>query len=388
MYITLGILSALSVVPTLFNLRKHEGRSAREGKRRERVVWYWILFLEGVMAVSAFAGTDVDRYFLQEMPIVLQCFFYTLMVPVGLVMVWEGARNWERAHGRRVVDGDGDGNVYAGRKKRKVGIWKTLVFYSLVGGTFFATIPRSWTPVRRQNYEWETRNVARVAALDVRNKTGAILAVGAWAVIVFSIQDTIRGYGDGKISACPRKLWISVGLLAIRLAYGIAATWSWDVTIFNKDVGMGWPFGLGYAPILLILVTFNLAGFCEKNEDRQIARRIARGRVQDGGLDVGKKPRWWNRNAAAFSDSSDEKMDGRATTGAVEMNLVGQRSADQIVGHRFTDEDSDDHQGSGPSGTRTQANGSVDATPKAGGQSVPLLAPNDAQQPIRSMLDV
>jgi hypothetical protein len=280
---------------------------------------------------------------------------------------------------------DGDGDVYAGRKKMR-GIWKTLLFYGLVGGTFFATIPRSWTYVKRQNYEWEARNVARVGALDGRNKTGAVLAVGAWVVIVFSLQDTIRLYGDRKISACPRKLVISVVLLAIRLAYGIAATWSWDVTIFNKDVGIAWPFGLGYAPILLILVTCNVAGFCEKNEDRRIAKRIGRGRGrgQDGGLGVGKEPRWWNRNADAFSGSSDEKLGGRVTTGAVEMSEVGQRSADQVVGHRFTD----DHQGGERSGTHIHAHGSATTTPKASAQPVPLLEPNDAQHPIRSMLDI
>jgi hypothetical protein len=89
---------ALSIMLTLVNLRKHGKQFLREDKRfrivGRRWQWYWMLFAAACGLISTLTGVDVDRYYLQQLPIILQSFFFMLMVPAALAMVWEGVRHW------------------------------------------------------------------------------------------------------------------------------------------------------------------------------------------------------------------------------------------------------------------------------------------------------
>lgn len=68
-------------------------------------------------------------------------------------------------------------------------------------------------------------------------------------------------------------------LVAIRLAYMLAGSWVWQISPYRLDVNIGWLYGLGYAPILLILYLLNLRGYLNENEERiLIAQRASRGR--------------------------------------------------------------------------------------------------------------
>lgn len=96
--LVLGTLFAATVLFTLINLRKH-GRCFLPRERRwspvgRRTQWYWMLFVAACGAVSAFTAVDVDRDYLQGTALILQSFFYTLMLPGLLACVWEGVRNW------------------------------------------------------------------------------------------------------------------------------------------------------------------------------------------------------------------------------------------------------------------------------------------------------
>jgi hypothetical protein len=88
----------VSIMFTLINLRKHGRLFLREDKRfrvvGRRWQWYWMLFVAACGMISTITGIDVDRYYLQELPIVLQSFFFLLMVPGALAMVWEATRHW------------------------------------------------------------------------------------------------------------------------------------------------------------------------------------------------------------------------------------------------------------------------------------------------------
>jgi hypothetical protein len=53
-----------------------------------------MVFVAACGMISTITGVDVDRYYLQELPIVLQSFFFLLMVPGTLAMVWEATRHW------------------------------------------------------------------------------------------------------------------------------------------------------------------------------------------------------------------------------------------------------------------------------------------------------
>jgi hypothetical protein len=96
--LTFGALFAVSIVFTLINLRKH-GRRFLPHEKRWRVVgrrwtWYWMLFVAACGIISGITGVDVDRDYLQSMAIMLQSFFYYLMLPGTLAIVWESVRHW------------------------------------------------------------------------------------------------------------------------------------------------------------------------------------------------------------------------------------------------------------------------------------------------------
>lgn len=98
----LGILSAslfgISIIFTLVNLRKH-GRRYLPNEKRFRAVgrrwqWYWMLFVAACGMISGITGIDVDRDYLQSIAIILQSFFFYLMIPGILAAVWEAVRHW------------------------------------------------------------------------------------------------------------------------------------------------------------------------------------------------------------------------------------------------------------------------------------------------------
>lgn len=96
--IAFGVLFGMSIMLTLMNLKKHGQLHLREDKRfrvvGRRWQWYWMLFVAACGMISTLTGVDVDRYYLQQIPIVLQSLFFMLMVPGALAMVWEATRHW------------------------------------------------------------------------------------------------------------------------------------------------------------------------------------------------------------------------------------------------------------------------------------------------------
>lgn len=96
--IVFGSLFGITIVFTLINLRKHGKLYLREDKRfrvvGRRWQWYWMLFVSTCGLISALTGVDIDRNYLQDLAIILQSFFFMLMVPGALAMVWEGTRHW------------------------------------------------------------------------------------------------------------------------------------------------------------------------------------------------------------------------------------------------------------------------------------------------------
>ncbi len=96
--ITLAVFFAASIMFTLINLRKHGKMFLREDKRfriiGRRWQWYWMSFVAACGIISTITGIDVDRNYLPGIAIVLQSFFFTLMVPGTLAMVWECVRHW------------------------------------------------------------------------------------------------------------------------------------------------------------------------------------------------------------------------------------------------------------------------------------------------------
>ncbi|KAH7401492.1 hypothetical protein BKA66DRAFT_450728 [Pyrenochaeta sp. MPI-SDFR-AT-0127] len=353
--IAFGSLFGVILILTLINLRKHGKLYLREDKRfrvvGRRWQWYWMLFVAACGMISTLTGVDIDRYYLQDLPIILQSFFFMLMIPGALAMVWEGTRHWGSWQERQVYDAD-PFLLPQDDCRARTEFWLPLVFYLFAFLNFFMVIPRSWTAVQKQNTDWQKENIARPAATDAREKAGAILAICAWMVICYSLWHSTRHYTRGSWFKCPTKLVVNIFLLAVRLSYGVASVWEWNLSIFQVGVQVGWPFGLGYGPLVLILAVFETAGFAEENEDKVlIQQRVARGRIHDAELNITKKPNWWQKNFKDRYMSDEQRLKsmtnevggGRATSRRIGRNIelrdmnVGSRSDSRTPENRFRD---------------------------------------------------
>ena len=127
-----AVLFGLSIVLTLVNLSKHgklylpvEKRFVPIGRRWQ---WYWALFVAGTSLVSLITNVDVDRYYLPEIPIVLNVFFWYLMQQGAMAVVWEAVRHWGSWMERQFIDP----NPFALRqddKRASIEFWVPLFFY-------------------------------------------------------------------------------------------------------------------------------------------------------------------------------------------------------------------------------------------------------------------
>jgi hypothetical protein len=301
-----------------------------------------------------------------------------------------------------------------------VEFWLPLVFYLFAWLNFFMTIPRSWTPLQKQNTPEQKDQIARPAATGVREKAGAILAAVAWFVICASLRHSLKHYKPrtvgffNKINAfcrdCPTKIFLSIILLAIRIAYGIASAWLWDISVFQDGVQIGWPFGLGYGPILLIIIIYEVAGFMEENEDKRIMQqRRERGQQYDQELGIVPKPSWWSRNWAARYQTDEQRLkamardvpERRATGRRAEQNIelgdmnLRNRSRSRPPEDPFRDQSPDSQQSSVRNErmmpSRTDSDTASTRTGATQLTGMTLTTENAASVPpqrIRSMLDV
>lgn len=342
---TLGIttsgLSLLSLVFTLVNLRKHGQRFLPSEKRfraiGRRWQWYWLIVVATCGAISGFTGLDVDRDYLPSMSLILQSFFYFLMIPALLAAVWESVRHWGSWQERQIIDRDTFSLPPEGSRDRKE-FWMPLIFYLFAFMNFFMAIPRSWAAVDEQNSPEQTAVGARPTAIDFRFKAAALFALLAWCVTCYNLHHSIYHYKrinrgpirrvGGMIRDIPTKFLLILPLTLVVVAYAAASSVVFDVNLIKFDVNEGWMYGLGHLPILLILAVFEVFGYVDENEDRVLLRqRRDRGRGIDAELGVQRKPEWWNKRHAEAYLSPDERL--KALTQEVEGDSATQRNVDQ-----------------------------------------------------------
>jgi hypothetical protein len=104
----IAVLFGLTLIFTCINLTKHgklhlpvEKRFYPIGRRWQ---WYWAAFVAGTAMVGLFAGIDVDRFYLPELPIVLNNFFWFIMQMGTMAVVWEAVRHWGSWMERQYID--------------------------------------------------------------------------------------------------------------------------------------------------------------------------------------------------------------------------------------------------------------------------------------------
>lgn len=130
--VAFAALYAFALVLVIVNLRKH-GRLFLPKEKRyfpigRRWQWYWGSIVCAAAIIGLFTGIDVDRYYVMQIPIILQSFFWYLLQMASIALVWEAVRHWGSWSERQILDGD----IYAFKDddlRSKFEFWFPLFFY-------------------------------------------------------------------------------------------------------------------------------------------------------------------------------------------------------------------------------------------------------------------
>jgi hypothetical protein len=215
-----------------------------------------------------------------------------------------------------------------------------LIFYLFGFLNFFMTIPRSWNSVQKQRSLDQQDALAKPSATDSRFKAGAVLAFCAWLVIVYALRHNIHYYkpkSKGPFRSCwgfvrytPLKLVLVISLALVRVGYACAAAWDWSISPLKYNVQVGWLYGLGYAPVLLIIIVLNIWGYIEPNEDRAlIAQRAERTASIDAELGIDRsthKPSWWSKMHGDSHLDTEQRLRNLVSAGPTPGAIGGGRA--------------------------------------------------------------
>jgi hypothetical protein len=115
------------------------------------------------------------------------------------------------------------------------------------------------------------------------------------------------------------------------VAYAIGCSFDFSISPLNLEVDLGTMYGWGWGSITLILAVYEIAGYLDPNEDRELIRqRRIRGAEIDQEMGITKKPHWWSRLNGDHRELSvheriarnvGEVGGGRATTRGIESNI-------------------------------------------------------------------
>lgn len=155
---------------------------------------------------------------------------------------------------------------------------------------------RSWATVELQRDPQQQSLRAKPFATDPQFRASGVIALVAACVIVYSLGHSVYRYRPGLspsstgkrrptttrrqkrrspvlgivVYETPPQFIVGLILLTVKIVYAIAASFSWAVSPLRFGVNPGWIYGLGYAPVLLLVTLFNVCGLCEVNEDKAL----------------------------------------------------------------------------------------------------------------------
>ncbi|KAH7192561.1 uncharacterized protein B0J16DRAFT_333313 [Fusarium flagelliforme] len=341
-YVGIGFAVAfgIALVLNLTVLAKHgkiyTPRDSRFYPVGRRWQWYWALFTSAAALISLFVGVDIDRYYLQELPITVNVFFWYLLCMGTVALTWEAVRHWGSWQERKFVDPN-PFIVKDDDRRAKVEFWLPLWFYLWLWLNFFMVVPRSWKFTQLQHSEEQTLEKAVPGATSTRFKAGAFCLVVAWLTIVFSLHHSIKHYKPrhrgvfnravGFLRYVPFRFWLILPLSAATIAYQGFISWEFDYSIVKYNGNIPVIYCWGFLPSLLILFIQYFYGFFTPNEDKELVRlRRERGEMLDRELGLVNKPAWWKRvrgdHLLTFKDklvrNVNEVGGGRATGRRVE----------------------------------------------------------------------
>ncbi|CAD6443095.1 646f602f-1565-4a96-9a88-25b0add71e18 [Sclerotinia trifoliorum] len=309
--LVVGILFLISIMFTLINLRKH-GRTIISPRKRFRAVsrrwqWYWMLIIGTCGGISGISAVDVDRYFLPELPFALTNFFWFLMLPATMAAVWESVRHWGSWQERQMLDIPENRRALREDDRRtKMELVMPLVFYFFFWLNFLLVIPRSWGSFEKQRDLDQSNLIAAPAATDIRFKLAAFFLLGGWLTTIYSLQHSIyhyRSHEQGFLNRfialfkhTPAKFFLTLFLSLVMIGYIAAISFYFPISPLNIRAKVEYIYPLGWGPIALILLVYEVAGYLNPNEDRDLLRqRRTRDLAADEEMGYTRKPRWWSR---------------------------------------------------------------------------------------------
>ncbi len=141
---------------------------------------------------------------------------------------------------------------------------------------------RPWDKIELQRDADQTRLSAEPAATNLLSKLAALVLFASWLVTAFTLHHYIKYYGprssnilasaSGLFHYIPLKFIVSLALSLVMIGYEAASSFEFSISPLNNQTNLGLMYGLGWAPILLIVATYELAGFTEPNEDKELRR--------------------------------------------------------------------------------------------------------------------
>ncbi|KAH8593826.1 hypothetical protein B0O99DRAFT_595937 [Bisporella sp. PMI_857] len=332
-------LFALGIVFTLINLRKH-GRLFLPTEMRFRAVgrrwqWYWMLAVGAFGIISGITGVDIDRYYLPHLPIILSNFFWFLMLPCTMAVVWESVRHWGSWQERQLIDPE-PFMLRQDDRRSKVEFFIPLVFYLCFWMNFFMVFPRSWASIEMQRDPIQARNYAEISATDIRFKLAAVFLLLGWLTTIYSLCHSIKHYKlrnhgiknrtFGLLKYTPKKFLMTLPLSLVMIGYEAACAFEFSISPLKLQPYLGFVYGLGWGSITCILIIYIVAGYLDPNEDRELIRqRRIRGAEVDAEMLIKKKPLWWTllrreeaSMQAAIARNAREIGGGSATSRNIE----------------------------------------------------------------------
>lgn len=307
--IALAAAFGLGLVLTLTCLTKH-GRLHLPVDRRfypigRRWQWYWACFVCAAALISLLINVDVDRYYLQELPIIVTVFFWFLICNGTLGLVWEAVRHWGSWQERQYVDPNPF--VYKeGDRRWQTEFWMPLFFYFWNWMNFFLVVPRNWNFLRKQGDDDQVNNFAIPQATSPRFKAAAFCLFISWLTICFSLWHSIKWYRDPRsgffrkpydyLKNVPLRLLLLLLLSLGTIGYQVFISFEWEYSVMKYNGNVAVIYGWGYGPSLLIIYLQIMWGWILPNEDRELLRqRRERGELLDRELGIVHKPAWWSR---------------------------------------------------------------------------------------------